>query len=1299
MAKTETNQYLGAATRAKVFKRRLATVVPVLALLVIIVVFWWLKLIGITLAGEAFCGFDEHTHVENCKKQSLICEQEHTHTSECYEITYICGLQEHIHKAECYSDITADVETYEDWEATLPALPDNMSRADKIIAIAESQLGYTESELNFAIDADGNRSGYTRYGEWFGNPYGDWSVMFTSFCLRYSGIDELPISSGAEALRLKWEEYEIYQSASRYSPLAGDVVFLDKNRNGVSDATAIITETSESGIKVIEGDNENAVNTAEYEFASAEIIGYGLPSIGNNVVLLSEIETAAAEYTVWLDGTNGGLMGLGGSLDKSYTLYDGEVIKLPEEWQSPKKYNYKLRGWYDVKNAKYYPSGSEITVTENLVFYADWMAADYDVGQFNSLVSDTVSTNSFITTHVFDYNALFNAMSLKPTVTISSTSHSETWRQVTSGKVPYKNAETLDFVFVDYDSGGDISYSSGRGSNNTNGDIVSGLYSDSLADILFGIGNSFDPTTGNGIIGKNHLGTADHLFSIVDDPTSENFGYHYYDSKLHAASYNQSDKRFYVYDYLERTADSEKDGGGGEYSDFLPFNSPYANTNGNTVNNFSYNGLNGEYNGVTHYQYDAKYNTNNNSTSNVGTNYWFGMSIDIEFYLPNTPGYIDPNGDTGNRDIYGQEMHFKFSGDDDVWVLIDGELVLDIGGVHGIESGDINFSTGVISINGENVDTLGDITKGHHVLTVYYLERGSSQSNCAIYFNLAPRFLFTIQKEDILDRHLLDGAEFSVYTDKECTVPAELWVSKDAYDAQVEATNTFTVTNGYVNIWGFTASQTYYIKETKPPNGGNYVCANGIICLNLDKSGHASYDVVIIPEVDENGNEIAISNGYTVYGLRIDEETHEAFLVITNAPVPIPEVTTVQVSKEWNDDLDHTSDSVTVYLTITDPDGTVRRLREITLNEANNWKHTWENLPKHFYNTETEIKYGVEEAYKEGYNGIVESIDKYEKLTVTWTTVSEFESGKSYVLKTANGCLSTTSTSDADLRWVDEATAKESSLALWTATVSDGKVKLVNGAGQILSFNNGTLSSNRYFYATKSSTSYQNLTIANYGSSIRLYYPRSSRYTYYIGALSSNGRATATTSSSSALLFTPMTQTTTKEEIEITGFGYKITNTPLETETSLTVNKVWNTGSSDDKSLYEQLQITVKLLANGKDMGRTVTLNLKNNWTESFKGLPYTDSDGNVIQYTVSEVINSDKWSVSYGETIVKEGNPPTYQITITNTYRDGGPELPSTGGHGKIVWVLSGAAIMLIAVMAGCVLRFRRARKHSVKQ
>ena len=97
--------------------------------------------------------------------------------------------------------------------------------------------------------------------------------------------------------------------------------------------------------------------------------------------------------------------------------------------------------------------------------------------------------------------------------------------------------------------------------------LVSGLYSDSLADILFGIGNSFDPTTGNGIIGKNHLGTADHLFSIMDDPTSENFGYHYYDSKLHAASYNQSDKRFYVYDYLERTADSEKDGGGGEYSD------------------------------------------------------------------------------------------------------------------------------------------------------------------------------------------------------------------------------------------------------------------------------------------------------------------------------------------------------------------------------------------------------------------------------------------------------------------------------------------------------------------------------------------------------------------------------------------------------------------------------------------------------------------------------------------------------------------------------------------------------------
>ena len=115
-------------------------------------------------------------------------------------------------------------------------------------------------------------------------------------------------------------------------------------------------------------------------------------------------------------------------------------------------------------------------------------------------------------------------------------------------------------------------------------------------------------------------------------------------------------------------------------------------------------------------------------------------------------------------------MHFRFTGDDDVWIFVDGKMVLDLGGLHGRETGDINFSTGEVTINGvknnELSENLQSIQAGEKTLTMYYLERGSSLSNCAIYFNLAPRFAFSIQKEDVLTKEVLNGAQFSVYTDR-----------------------------------------------------------------------------------------------------------------------------------------------------------------------------------------------------------------------------------------------------------------------------------------------------------------------------------------------------------------------------------------------------------------------------------------------------------------------------------------------------------------------------------------------------
>ena len=122
----------------------------------------------------------------------------------------------------------------------------------------------------------------------------------------------------------------------------------------------------------------------------------------------------------------------------------------------------------------------------------------------------------------------------------------------------------------------------------------------------------------------------------------------------------------------------------------------------------------------------------------------------------------------------------------------------------------------------------------------------------------------------------------------------------------------------------------------------------------------------------------------------------------------------------------------------------------------------------------------------------------------------------------------------------------------------------------------------------------------------------------------------------------------------------------------------------------------MKLLANGRDSGRTVTLNLKNHWTATFQGLPYTDSNGNVITYTVRESWETPDWVPYYGEVTTSGGDPPTYSTTITNQYRwgMGGPELPSTGTSARMMYTLCGCGIMLGSLVYGIVSRRRRERR-----
>ncbi len=1398
--------------KGSAYRHRLRQIVSLFSVLVILAVFWSLKLTGIGIAGEAFCGMQEHVHTQACATP--------------------CEWQEHTHVETCYSNLEADVETADDWEATLADLARGPTIRENVVLVARSQLGYTESTRNFQVDAAGVRRGITRYGQWYGNPYGDWSAMFVSFCLSYAGAGDVPTNAGVESMRLEWERAGLYAAADETAPAVGNLVFLSKE---TADTVAIITDVSDTEITVIEGDVDNMVAEIRYPRDATTIVGYGLvpsgdlPTVldtsqpiaqtvtyntslftsenlfvvyttsgstpyafdgnGNAVPLtidgdgniyadvenpdlllwtftpsdnnylirnvstgkymhaypnngsgvttsgaysstlipsgsgvrirsnseyarlntqtgtfqMTQTQSQAAVYsfgmtsrcTVWLDGTDGGLGHLTGSPDTSYTVKKGEIFRLPETWTSPSKYSYKLRGWYDVTNSRYYAPGSEMTVSGNAVLYADWVAATYDIGQFNAQVADTVSTNSFITTHMFDYNYLFNIHSAKAQVTVNSSGHSETWSMVTSGNVAHGNQPTFNFIFVDNDSGGLLCIPNNRNSHNTYpgaGIVTPGIYSGSIGQILFDTTNAYDPTTGEGVIGKNYLGTGDHLFQIMDDPSDEHYGYYYYDSQYNAASFNQSKGRFYVYDYLEATSDAI----GSTNSDFLPLNSPYANTAGKTVGTYNYNGVDGEYQGVPHYRYDSKYNSGNyNSVNNVQTDYAYGMRSDVKFYLPNDPGT------DGNKDLYGNDMQFRFSGDDDLWILIDGQLVLDIGGIHGAESGSIDFSTGQVTVQNKQTATLMDlgIGAGDHTMSILYLERGSSLSNCSIYFNLAPRFGLQLQKEDVLTQAVLNGAQFTVYEDLACTTPVLLWGSEEEYNQDAadgtldQARSTFTVQNGSASLWGLGSGNTYYIRETGPPTAAEYSLADGVIRLTIEKGGYSTYSVDVVADAD--GNEP--SHGFTVHGIKIDEATKTMYVVVTNAPDTVTETTTVQVVKKWEDTLSHRDDYVTAYLTVTDPDGTVRRIREVTLSDENGWSYTWTNLPKYNYEALTEVQYGIAESYESGYYSTVRKITQIEISKVTWAEAASFLNGERYLLKHTNGYLSTVSTSDAKLQWVNEETAQSSPLALWTATVSGGKVKLTNGAGQILTFNYGNNTNSRYFYATTAASTYQTFTPVDAGSGFRFYATRSYRNYYFSSSgINSSGRIPSTTSSSSGLILTPMEQITETDIRDVEDWAYQITNTPLEkdNETSMTVKKEWAIPEGHDASLYEEYAVTVRLLANGVPTGRTVTLTLKNGWEDAFLGLPYADENGNVIRYTAEEVWNKDRWTTTYGEITTSGGSPPTYAVTITNTYYVGGPELPSTGSAARLLYMLCGAAIMLGSLVYGVGSRRKRERR-----
>ena len=255
---------------------------------------------------ELVCGQEEHTHSEACKpEETVFCGKDaHTHGEACRDENgeLVCGTEEHTHSLACYADPGADVETAELWEQTFAGVTLTGNWRQDTLAIAETQLGYAESTKNYVVAEDGKTvKGYTRYGAWCGEPYGDWNVMFLTFCLHYAGVEGVDRDCGGWVT--SWAD--AFEPAQSHTPAVGDLVLFDRDGDGTADRAGLVAQITDSGFAAMEGDAEDAVRLLTYGADDPGILGYiNLPEGPKEFTLTAQTENG---ITVTITGESASL--------------------------------------------------------------------------------------------------------------------------------------------------------------------------------------------------------------------------------------------------------------------------------------------------------------------------------------------------------------------------------------------------------------------------------------------------------------------------------------------------------------------------------------------------------------------------------------------------------------------------------------------------------------------------------------------------------------------------------------------------------------------------------------------------------------------------------------------------------------------------------------------------------------------------------------------------------------------------------------------------------------------------------
>ena len=256
----------------------------------------------------------------------------HHHTDACYAPDYtaepICGKEEHHHDVNCLSDPLDGVEDEADWLAKTDTALTGMWPED-LVAVAQSQLGYEQSEKNFELDpADGvTVRHYTRYGQWYGNPYGAWDVMFLSYCLNYAGVPQtvVPQRAGTQALRSELRGSDWLKDAADVQQiLPGDIVFYDAatTETVAAQQPAVSDDSAEDGIALLSMDSDGTeAPETEERTVTAETVGIvsDADEAGSLTVISGSVDGKVAEVSLTAADVTGVI-----DLNAAYAAQGGE---------------------------------------------------------------------------------------------------------------------------------------------------------------------------------------------------------------------------------------------------------------------------------------------------------------------------------------------------------------------------------------------------------------------------------------------------------------------------------------------------------------------------------------------------------------------------------------------------------------------------------------------------------------------------------------------------------------------------------------------------------------------------------------------------------------------------------------------------------------------------------------------------------------------------------------------------------------------------------------------------------------